>query len=73
MLAGDEASEELRIVSLANLLSNLCGEPLTEGLKTMIQDAASRTLVLRDEGEFLLLMGELYDLGSRVEEFLGRL
>ena len=73
MLAGDEASEELRIISLANLLSNLCAEPLTEGLKTTIQDAASRTLALRDEAEFLLLMGELYDLGSRVEGFLGTL
>jgi HD-like signal output (HDOD) protein len=73
MLAGDEAGEELRIVSLANLLSNLCIDPLTEEMKTAIHDAASRALALRDEAEFLLLMGELYELGSKVEGFLGRL
>ena len=73
MLAGDEASEELRIVSLANLLSNLCTDQLSEELKTAIHAAAAQALALRDEAEFLLLMGELYDLGSKVEGFLGRL
>jgi len=73
MLAGDEAGEDLRIVSLANLLANLCTEKLTEELKTTIHDVASRGLALRDEAEFLLLMGEMYDLGSKVEGFVGRI
>lgn len=73
MLAGDEGGEDLRVISAANLLSNLCMEKLTPQLKTTIQDTASRVLGLASEAEFLLLMGELYDLGSRVEGFLGRL
>lgn len=73
MLAGDEAGEDLRIISLANLLSNLCIEKLTEELRTTIHATASRGLALRNETEFLLLMGEMYDLGTKVEGFLGRL
>jgi len=73
VLAGDDASEDLRVVCVANLLSNLCVEKLTPGLKTTIQNAASRVLGLVDEAEFLLLMGELYDLGSKVEAFVARL
>jgi len=73
MLAGDEAGEDLRVVCVANLLSNLCVEKLTPELKTTIQNAAFRVLGLADEAEFLLLMGELYDLGSKVEAFLVRL
>jgi HD-like signal output (HDOD) protein len=73
VLAGDETGDDLHVVSLANVLSNLCIEQLGAELKNTIQDAASRTLELRNEAEFLVLMGEMYDLGSKVERLLARL
>jgi len=73
MLAGDEGGEDLRVISVANLLSNLCVEQVAPQVKMTIQSAASRLLGLAGEADFLLLMGELYDLGSRVERFVARL
>jgi putative nucleotidyltransferase with HDIG domain len=66
MLGADQASEELKIIGTANLLSNLCTEELTTELKSAIQLAASRSLDLSEEG-FILLMGELYELRAQAQ------
>jgi putative nucleotidyltransferase with HDIG domain len=72
MLADGDDREELKVICVANLLSNLCTEELTEELKTTIQDTASRALEF-DEDRFLLLMGELYELRAELQQFLQEL
>ena len=72
MLEGEKVADETRIVCVANLLSNLCTEELTDQLKTTIHEGASRALDFSDE-EFLMLMGELYDLRPEVWQFVQKL
>jgi putative nucleotidyltransferase with HDIG domain len=68
-LDGARVDDETRIVCVANLLSNLCTEELTEELKGAIQQGASRALGF-NETQFLLLMGELYDRRPEVKRFV---
>jgi putative nucleotidyltransferase with HDIG domain len=72
VLQGDLPDDESRIFCVANLLSNLCTEELTDGLKATIHHGASRALDFSDE-EFLVLMGELYDLRPDVWKFVQKL
>jgi putative nucleotidyltransferase with HDIG domain len=71
-LGADKADEEIKIICLANLLSNLCIEELTGELKSAIQLAASRSLDLSEE-RFILLMGELYELRSQAQQLVQEL
>jgi HD-like signal output (HDOD) protein len=72
ILQGEVVDDDIRIVCVANLLSNLCTEELSDGLKTAIHSGASRALEFSDE-EFLVLMGELYDLRPDVWKFVQEL
>jgi HD-like signal output (HDOD) protein len=69
VLDGAQVGDEIRIVCVANLLSNLCTEELTEELKGAIQQGATRALEF-NETEFLLLMGELYDRRPEIKCFV---
>jgi putative nucleotidyltransferase with HDIG domain len=71
-LGAEQRDEELGIICVANLLSNICTEELTGELKSAIQLAASRSLGLSDSG-FVLLMGELYELRSQAEQLVQEL
>ena len=69
ILDAENPDQELKVICVANLLSNLCTEELTDELKSMIQRNASQALGL-DEHGFLLLMGELYELRSKVHQLV---
>jgi HD-like signal output (HDOD) protein len=64
--------EEIRLICLANLLSNLARETLGPEQKNSIRKATTRALGCTDQ-DFLLLMGEIYELKSEVESFLRQL
>jgi HD-like signal output (HDOD) protein len=72
MLLEDNPDDDLLLVCSSNLLSNLCTEELTEGQSAAIQLAVSQALGL-EERQFLLLMGELYELQPRVHQLLWNL
>ena len=57
------------MICVANLLSNLSLEELTERQRQAIRDETSQALGC-SEPEFLLVMGELYELKSEVQTFL---
>ena len=61
--------DDLKVLCAANLLSNLSTGELTPEVKTEIRAEVLRALDCNDGG-FLLLMGELYDLKSAVQQFL---
>jgi HD-like signal output (HDOD) protein len=72
-LPGDSpCREELRITCISNLLANLAAGHLSAERKAAFRDATTRSLRC-DEQEFLLLMGEVYELKTEVEGFLQRL
>jgi putative nucleotidyltransferase with HDIG domain len=62
-------ADELKVLCAANLLSNLSTRKLAAELKTEIRAEVLRALDC-NEGGFLLLMGELYELKSVVQRFL---
>jgi putative nucleotidyltransferase with HDIG domain len=68
----DPRREELRITCLSNLLANLAAGTLSADRKAAFRDATTRALRC-DEQEFLLLMGEVYELKAETEGFLSRL
>jgi HD-like signal output (HDOD) protein len=69
MLEAGDAHDEVIVVAVANLLSNLCTEELTAELRESIQEKSCRALAIRQD-EFLLLMGELLELRGQVQQFL---
>ena len=64
-----ESGDELRVLCSANLLSNLATGELATEVKTQIRAEVLRALDC-NEGGFLLLMGELYELKPVVQRFL---
>jgi len=64
--------EELRIACLSNLLANLATGKLSVDRKTAYRNATTHALRCNEQ-EFLLLMGEVYELKTDVEGFLQRL
>jgi len=69
---GDDTGPALRMVCVANLLANLAGESLLDDYKVQVRDEVQRVLEC-DEEEFLLLMGDVYELKATVARFLERL
>lgn len=70
--SGAPHAEELRLVAASNLLANLAAEDLSVETKQRIREATTATLGCGDQ-DFLLLMGELYELKSEAEGFLRQL
>lgn len=64
--------EELRLVCLANMLANLAATDLSSTHKDRLQDSIRVEMSLTHD-EFLMLMGEVYEMKSDVEAFLGQL
>lgn len=64
-----ENGDDLKVLCSANLLSNLSTGELGTETKTEIRDEVLRALDC-NEGGFLLLMGELYELKSVVQRLL---
>lgn len=69
MSRAPQPSPDLELICVANLLSNLALEPFNDPTRAAIHAAITRSLGC-DEQAFLLLMGEVYELRSRVEGFL---
>ncbi len=68
----DPMREEAQIICLANLAANLSVGDLDGDTRDAIQDAIMLTLGI-EEQDFLLLMGELYELRAEAERFLRQL
>lgn len=60
---------ELQLVCLANLLSNLAAESLSDDRKNAFREMTLQTLACSEQ-DFLLLMGQVYELKPEVEHFL---
>lgn len=67
-----ELRDEILIVGLANLLTNLAAGDLAPETNGAINELAVRALGY-DEEQFLLLMGQVYELQLEVDAFLGQL
>lgn len=61
-----------RVICLGNLLAQLAAGELGEGHAKRVATACQEALDL-DEGQFIEMMGEIYDLSGRVDEFILRL
>jgi HD-like signal output (HDOD) protein len=70
--AGDELPPDLKVVALSNLLACLAGDTLNNELNVQIT-AAIRDTVKISEDEFLVLMGDVYDLKTEVSRFMAQL
>ncbi len=65
----EPGAEQTRLVCLANLLSNLATGELSPETKHEIRAVTTESVGGSDQ-DFLLLMGEIYELKSEVESFL---
>jgi HD-like signal output (HDOD) protein len=72
LLEENSSDDELKLVCVANLLSKLCADELTDELRNDIREAAMEVLDL-DDHRFMLLMGDIYDLRAEVQSFLRKL
>lgn len=61
--------DDLRVICVSNLLGNLVGQELSDELNRKIQAEVVRALACTDD-EFVLLMGEVHQLKSEVEQFV---
>ena len=65
-------SESFRLmICVGNLLAVLSTEELSEGTKREIASSTKIALAYTDP-EFLTMMGDIYDLRSEVERFMGQ-
>ncbi len=64
-----ERHDDLLVICISNVLSNLSTRELSDALRHRIHDEAMKALNC-DDRDFLLLMGELYELRSEVGRFL---
>ena len=62
-------SDDLRVICVSNLLGNLVGQGLSVKLNDEIQTEVIRALGCSGD-EFVLLMGEVHQLKSEVEQFV---
>ena len=60
-----------RIICLANLVALLSSDDLCNDARERIAEAVQTSLGLDEEG-FLALMGDIYELKTEVEGFVGR-
>ena len=60
-----------RIICLANLVALLSSDNLNNEVRERIAEAVQTNLGLDEEG-FLALMGDIYELKTEVEGFVGR-
>ena len=65
-------ADQIRLVCLANLLTNLATGDLSPETKQSIMEVTSESVGCSEQ-DFLLLMGEIYELKSEVESFLRQL
>ncbi len=70
--AGDELPPDLKVVTISNLLTCLAEDSLNDGLKMRTAAAVQETVKITED-EFLVLMGDVYDLKSEVSRFLSDL
>ncbi len=65
-------AEQTRLVCMANLLSNLATGDLSPETKQEIMEVTTASIDCSEQ-DFLMLMGEIYELKSEVESFLRQL
>lgn len=70
---GNDRSDMLRLVALGHLLSAVTLQELDDDQRAAIFTTLRQQLNLDDEGEFLRLMGDVYDTRGEVSAFVSQL